>query len=426
MRALIVSYYFPPAGGGGVQRVLKLCKHLPAFGWDVDVLAPDDPKWVAHDPGLAAEIPAGTVVHRARYRGPSDERPAADVLAGAEGLRGVATRAGLYGRQLLVPDPRVVWVPDAARAAVRIVRERSASVVLTTSPPSSAHMIGNVVARRTGVPWIADLRDSWLANPHRRYDRRSVRAKRAVLDTMARRTFARVSAVTAVTETIADEARALAPAGTPSAVISNGCDFDEFAGLEHTPSDRLRILHAGFFFGVRSPRPFLEALARLLADRPELRDVIEARFVGGFRTADRQWAESLGLGAALRIDGFLPHDQALAAMKGADALLLLIPRAGGLGLSVLSGKLFEYLAAERPVLALVPPEGIAADLLRSTGFARIADPDDVGAIREQLEDLVEAWRAGDLGDRPLPADLRERLDRRTRASEMADVFRSVA
>jgi glycosyltransferase involved in cell wall biosynthesis len=426
VRALIVSYYFPPAGGGGVQRVLKLCKHLPAFGWDVEVLAPDDPKWVAHDPGLAAEIPTGTVVHRARYRGPSDERPAADVLAGIEGLRGVATRAGLYGRQLLVPDPRVVWVPDAARAAVRIVRERSANVVLTTSPPSSAHMIGNLVARRTGVPWIADLRDSWLANPHRRYDRRSVRAKRAVLETMARRTFARVSALTAVTETIADEARALAPAGTPSAVISNGCDFDEFAGLEHTPSDRLRILHAGFFFGVRSPRPFLEALARLLADRPDLRDVIEARFVGGFRTADRQWAESLGLGAALRIDGFLPHDQALAAMKDADALLLLIPRAGGLGLSVLSGKLFEYLAAERPVLALVPPEGIAADLLRSTGFARIADPDDVGVIRAQLEDLVEAWRAGDLGDRPLPADLRERLDRRTRASEMADVFRSVA
>ena len=426
MRALIVSYYFPPAGGGGVQRVLKLCKHLPAFGWDVDVLAPDDPKWVAHDPGLAAEIPDGTVVHRARYHGPSDERPAADVLAGATGLSGVATRAGLYGRQLLLPDPRVVWVPNAARAAVRIVRERSASVVLTTSPPSSAHMIGNVVARRTGIPWIADLRDSWLANPHRRYERRGVRAKRAVLETMARRTFARVSALTAVTETIADEALALAPKGTPSAVISNGCDFDEFAGLDHEPSGRLRILHAGFFFGVRSPRPFLEALARLLADRPELRETIEARFVGGFRTADREWAETLGLGAALRIDGFLPHDQALAAMKGADALLLLIPRAGGLGRSVLSGKLFEYLAAERPVLALVPPEGIAADLLRSTGFARIADPDDVAAIRAQLENLVEAWGAGDLGERLLPADLRERLDRRTRAAEMADVFRSVA
>jgi len=387
MRALIVSYYFPPAGGGGVQRVLKLCKHLPAFGWDVDVLAPDDPKWVAHDPGLAAEIPPATVVHRARYRGPSDEHPAADLLAGARGMRGVATRAGIYGRQLLLPDPRVVWVPDAARAAVRIVRERSASVVLTTSPPSSVHMVGSLVARRT---------------------------------------FGRAAAITAVTDTIADEARALARPGTPTAVISNGCDFDEFAGLEHTPSDKLRILHAGFFFGKRSPRPFLEALSGLLADRPELRDVVEARFVGGFRTADREWAEGLGLGPSLRIDGFLPHDAALAEMKDADALLLLIPRAGGLGTSVLSGKLFEYLAAERPVLALVPPEGIAADLLRSTGFARVADPDDVGAIRRGLEELVRDWQAGELGDRVLPPELRERLDRRTRAAEMAEMFRRVA
>ena len=426
MRALIVSYYFPPAGGGGVQRVLKLCKHLPAFGWDVDVLAPDDPKWVAHDPGLAAEIPPATVVHRARYRGPSDERPVADVLAGARGLSGAVTRARIYGRRLLLPDPRVVWVPDAARAASRIVRDRSADVVLTSSPPSSAHMVGSLVARRTGVPWVADMRDSWLANPHRRYEARSVRVKRAVLETMARRTFARASAMTTVTDAIAEEARALARPGTPTTVISNGCDFDEFAGLEHTPSDRLRILHAGFFFGKRTPRPFLEALHRLLADRPELRNVIEARFVGGFRTADREWAETLGLGGTLRIDGFLPHDRALAAMKSADALLLLIPRSGGLGTSVLSGKLFEYLAAERPVLALVPPEGIAADLLRSTGLARIADPDDVPGIRAQIEDLVEAWKGGGLGDRPLPAELRERLDRRTRASEMADVLRSVA
>jgi glycosyltransferase involved in cell wall biosynthesis len=348
------------------------------------------------------------------------------VLAAARGLSGVVTRAGIYGRRLLLPDPRVVWVPDAARAAARIVRDRSADVVLTSSPPSSAHMVGSLVARRTGVPWVADMRDSWLANPHRRYEARTVRVKRAVLETMARRTFARASAMTTVTDAIAEEARALARPGTPTTVISNGCDFDEFAGLEHTPSDRLRILHAGFFFGKRTPRPFLEALHRLLADRPELRDVIEARFVGGFRTADREWAETLGLAGSLRIDGFLPHDRALAAMKSADALLLLIPRSGGLGTSVLSGKLFEYLAAERPVLALVPPEGIAADLLSSTGLARIADPDDVPGIRAQIEDLVEAWKGGGLGDRPLPAELRERLDRRTRASEMADVLRSVA
>ena len=184
VRALIVSYYFPPAGGGGVQRVLKLCKHLPAFGWDVDVLAPDDPKWVRARPGACGRDPRRrrSSIAPATAARPTSARPPTCWPA-PRACAGVATRAGLYGRQLLLPDPRVVWVPDAARAAVRIVRERSASVVLTTSPPSSAHMIGNVVARRTGVPWIADLRDSWLANPHRRYERRSVRAKRAVLET---------------------------------------------------------------------------------------------------------------------------------------------------------------------------------------------------------------------------------------------------
>jgi len=426
LRVLIVSYYFPPAGGGGVQRVLKLCKHLPELGWDVDVLAPDDPKWVAHDPGLAAEVPAATTVHRARYRGPSDERSAADTLVGTAGLRRLATRAAVLGRSLLLPDPRVVWVPDAAAVAARVVRERAIDVVLTTSPPTSVHMVGSAVARRTGIPWVADLRDSWLANPHRRYERRSVRLKRGALERLARRTLRRVTALSAVTDVIGAEAQALAPAGTRADVISNGCDFDEFAGLRHEPSARLVILHAGFFFGARSPRPFLEALRDLIDARPELREVVEARFVGGFRTSDREWAEGLGLGDALRIDGFLPHAETLAAMKQADALLLLIPRAGGLGRTVLSGKLFEYLAAERPVLALVPPDGMAADLLRRTGFARIADPDDVGAIRAQLEDLHAAWSGGGLGDRPLPADVRVELDRRTRAAEMAELLRSVA
>jgi glycosyltransferase involved in cell wall biosynthesis len=425
LRALIVSYYFPPAGGGGVQRVLKLCKHLPELGWEVDVLAPDDPKWVASDPELSAEVPDGTIVHRARYRGPADERAAVDRLATASGWSGIGTRAAVFGRKLLVPDPRVVWVPDAARAATRIVRERSIDVVLTTSPPTSVHLIGNIVRRRTGVAWIADLRDSWLANPHRRYERRTVRAKRTLLEQIAKRTLGSVSGVTAVTDVISAEARALAPDGTPNRVISNGCDFDDFSGLRYQRSDRFRILHAGYFFGARSPRPFLTALQRLLERRPELRPIVEARFIGGFRTADADWAAGLGLDGSLQIAGFVPHHRALEEMKRSDALLLLIPNAAGLGTSVLSGKLFEYLAAERPIAGLVPPTGAAADLLRSTGFAWIADPDDVDGICAMLGELCDAWIAGGLDDRVIPAELRERLDRRTRASEMSAFLREV-
>jgi glycosyltransferase involved in cell wall biosynthesis len=423
MRVLIVSYYFPPAGGGGVQRVLKLCKHLPEVGWDVEVLAPDDPKWSARDPGLAAEVPSDTVVHRAAYHGPSHERSAVERLAAARGLRGLGTRGSVYGRRLLLPDAEVVWVPSAARRAVRLVGDRRIDLVMTTSPPVSVHLIGAVAARRTGVPWVADLRDSWLANPHRRYQQRSVRMKRAVEERIARTALRTVSGLAAVTGAIDAEARALAPAGVPSAVIANGCDFDEFAGLEHRRGERMEILHAGNFFGNRTPRPFLLGLRRLLDRRPDLRGVVRARFVGGFRESDRAWARTLDLGEALSIEPFLPHSEALAAMKAASLLLLLIPESAGLGVTVLSGKLYEYLAAERPVLAMVPLEGLAAGVLRETGFAWIAGPDDSDAAAAAIEEAAGRWLAGEPDDRILPAELRARLDRRARAAEMADLFR---
>jgi glycosyltransferase involved in cell wall biosynthesis len=416
LRVLIVSFYFPPAGGGGVQRVLKLCRDLADLDIQVDVLAPDDPRFSA-DPELVSAIPAGTTVHRAPYRGSSGETPTAR-LARTDGVAPrLALHARLAGRRLLLPDPEVAWLPDAVRVGLRVIREREIDVVLTTSPPSSAHLIGAALHRRTGVRFVADLRDSWLANPHRRYERRSVRAKRAVEERIARRVLGQADAITAVTPFIAREGAALARSGTPVTVVPNGCDFDDFAGLSYTRGERLVVLHAGSFFGQRSPRPFLEAVAALGDPR------VVARFLGDLRPADREWALDLGLGDRLEIDGFRPHRETLAAMKAADVLLLLVPRAGGRGLSVLSGKVYEYLASERPVLALVPPEGAAAALLRETGAAWIADPDDPDAILAGLRAARDAWVDGSLPERTLDPVWRERLDRRTHAVEMARVLR---
>lgn len=425
MRVLIVSFYFPPAGGGGVQRVLKLCRHLPELGVDVDVLAPDDPKWSAVDPGLAADVPSATTVHRARYRGPSHTHTPAARLAAAHGTRALGVRAALLGRRLLLPDPEIAWFPDAVRAGVRAVRERDIDVVLSTSPPNSVHVIAAAIARRTGVPHVADFRDSWLANPHRRYERRSVRAKRAVEARIAHRALRGIAAVSAVTPSIAEEAAALAPPGTTVRVVANGSDFDEFEGLEYRRGERMRIVHAGSFFGQRTPGPFLGAFAALLDARPELRGRIQVAFLGELRPADRERAIGLGLGDALALEGFRPHREALGAMRAADALLLLVPRAGGRGLSVVSGKVYEYLAAQRPIVALVPPEGDAAALLRQTGSAWIADPDDAGAIGAAIAEAFAAWDADRLGERLLSPEWRERLDRRTRARELAELLHAV-
>jgi glycosyltransferase involved in cell wall biosynthesis len=414
MKVLLVSLYFPPAGGGGVQRPLKLATHLPALGIETHVLAPDDPKWIHADEELPP--PTQAWVHRARYVGPRGRKPAEE-LHGREGFDRASRQAALLFRRLLLPDENVTWNVTAIPAALRVIRAEGIDAVLTTSPPSSVHLIGAAAKRATGVRWIADLRDSLVAHPHRRHERAAVRVKQRGEQAVAGLVARYADAVTAVSDAIADEIRELDPAGR-LVTIPNGCDFEDFDGLEYRPADRFRITHTGSFFGARTPRPFLTALAESGLD-------VVARFVGDFRTVDREWAEGLTLGDRLELHPFLSRRRALALQRDSEALLLLIPDADGRGRGVLSGKVFEYLAAERPILAAVPPDGAAAQLLRETGAGIVVPPEDVQAIRTALEGLQARWRAGRLDGGVLSPEVRARLSRRARVKELARLLRSL-
>ncbi|HXY86000.1 MAG TPA: glycosyltransferase family 4 protein [Gaiellaceae bacterium] len=416
MKVLLVTMYFPPAGGGGVQRPLKFAAHLPAHGIETHVLAPDDPKWLHVDAEL--QPPTQAWVHRARYLGPRS-RKLAEELHGRNGLDRLSRQARSLSRRLLVPDENVGWNLTAIPAGVRIVRQEEIDVVLTTSPPNSVHLVGAAVKRATGARWVADLRDSIAAHPHRNVERALVRAKEKTSDQVARLVARQADAIVAASDAIADEARALDPSGVVVPIL-NGADFDDFAGLEYRRGDRFRITHTGSFFGKRDPRPFLMALAESGLD-----DVI-ARFVGDFRSSDRDWAAELDLGDRLELIPYVPRRRSLALQRDSDALLLLIPEASGRGRGVLSGKVFEYLAAERPILAAVPPEGAAADLIRETAAGVISAPDDVQGLVACLRELHDAWAAGTLDGTPLsPAD-RERLGRAARIDELADLLQGLA
>jgi glycosyltransferase involved in cell wall biosynthesis len=414
LKVLLVSLYFPPAGGGGVQRPLKFAAHLPALGIETHVLAPDDPKWVHRDDDLRP--PTQAWVHRVRFLGPGGGKPA-ERLHGKQGLERVSTQAGLLARRLLVPDASVSWVLTATPAAIRIVRRERIDAVITTSPPGSVHLIGAAVKRATGARWVADLRDSLVAHPHRRSDSTATRLKERSSHSVARLVARSADAIVCVSEAIEEEARAFDPKGRV-VTIANGCDFDDFAGLEYRPSPRFRITHTGSFFGKRSPRPFLSALAESGLD-------VAARFVGDFRSADRQWAEQLGLGDRLELHPFTTRRRALELQRDSEALLLLIPDAGGRGRGVLSGKVFEYLAAERPILAVVPPDGAAAELLQESGAGVVVPPDDEEAIGAALAELESRYRAGSLDGTTLSPELKERLSRRARAEELAELLRSM-
>ena len=407
--------YFPPAGGGGVQRPLKFATHLPSLGIETHVLAPTDPKWIHRDEETA--LPPDAIVHRARFLGPR-ARKAAEELHGLEGGSRLLRRASLTGRRLLLPDASVTWNLTAVPEAIRIVRRERIDVVVTTSPPSSVHLVGAAVRRATGTPWVADLRDSIVAHPHRRAESGAVRVKEQAEHAMARLVARRADAIVAVSGAIAGEMRALVPRGRV-VEIANGSDFDDFAGLEYAPGTRFRITHAGSFFGKRDPRPFLTALGR-----PEFADVT-ARFVGDFRASDRDWVAAQGIADRVSLVPYAPRATSLELQRDSEALLLLIPEAGGRGRGVLSGKVFEYLAAERPILALVPPDGAAAELVRASGAGVVVAPGDVDGIARELAGLRRRWLAGALETPRLGPEWRQRISREARVRELADLLRTV-
>ena len=407
VKVLLVTFYFPPAGGAAVPRLLKLAKHLPELGIETHVLAPDDPKWLHVDETL--EPPPAAIVHRARNLGPRARKPAEE-LAAAHGIARLGIRAQLLLRGLLVPDASVVWAAAAAQSAARLVRREGIDVVVTTSPPGSVHLVGSFVRRFSGARWVADLRDSIASHPHRR---RQIRGERA----LARHVAHRADAVVAASDAIAAEMETLGPPRRLQ-VIANGCDFEDFEGLEYRPGEHLRVTHAGSFFGRRDPRAFLDALARTDGS-------IVARFVGGFPTAYREYADRLGLGDRVEVLSHRSRAEVFALQRDSDALLLLIPDNEGRGRGVLSGKIFEYLAAERPILAVVPPDGEAAALIRGTGAGTIVAPDDVDGMAVALTELDELRRTGSLRETPLAPEWRDRLSRRARAREYADLLEAV-
>ena len=408
MKVLLVTMYWPPAGGAGVQRPLKLATHLPALGVETHVLAPDDSKWIHRDEELPE--PTQAWVHRARYVGPKGRR-VAEELHGAGALERAAKMALLTYRRVLVPDENVTWNATAIPAAIRLVRAEGIDAVVTTSPPNSVHLIGAAVKRTTGVRWVADVRDSMIRNADRPVERLAARAKEKTQEGVARLIARYADGVVTVSDFIAEELRSLG-AAQPLSVIPNGADFDDFAGLEYHSGERFRITHTGAMFGKRDPRPFLRAFAR--ADLPNA----VARFVGDFRTADREWAETLGLGERLDLMPYVPRRRSLALQRDSEVLLLLMPDVPERGAGVIAAKVFEYLAAERPILAAVPVEGATAELVRQAAVSEVVAPDDDEAIERALRSLHDRWTAGELARTPLDDDVRARIDRRTRAEDL--------
>ena len=433
---LLVTYDFPP-GLSGVRRMVKFAKYLPEFGFDPMVLAAQPDEGLPPDLETLAEVEAqGYPVHRtpsldayqarrllrpvaAKFRrvaeAPDLTAPAATPPPPGSVTRAAAALARGMSRWLLLPDDRAGWLPFACPAAQRILRSQPVRFVLTSSYPSSAHLVGRWLKRRFKVKWIADFRDGWTQNP---YFAKYPTPLHAALDRRLEAAVAReADAILAVSEPIAGHLRR-AGGGDRVRVIPNGFDPDDTRGIQPIAFDRFTLAYTGTLFMQRSPESFFAAVRGLLDSHPGIGGNFQVVFRSRFKPEHDAAVRDLGLGGVVKNWGMGTHREALQLQLSADALLVLEGDAPNSEI-MLTQKIFEYLAADKPVLA-VAPRGALADLVRRSRAGVVVAPDNVYQIKERLFDLFNGQVRHD-PDRALIAT----FHRRELARQLADILDSL-
>ncbi|MEE8640964.1 MAG: glycosyltransferase [bacterium] len=415
---LFLSYFFPPMGGGAVLRALKFVKYLPAFGWRPLVVAGAS-GYHAYDESLLEELPAeAEVIWAGRRRDFEDGAGVARALARRRAgfLAKVGRKAALTARRFLSSPDVYAWFAGPARRAVRRFLQRSpVKLIFSTAPPFTSHVVAAALAREAGVPLVLDYRDAWTDNPFAAFPtafhrRRARRVEGRVLEEAA--------AVVAVTEGMTHAFRGRLSAGVPVRFIPNGYDEADFAESA-APGGPFTVAYAGQFYPGRMPWTFLQAASAFAGKRGLEPGDFRVLFLGPMPRAVRAGMDRYGV--RVEATGLLSHGDAVRAMRAADVNLLIIGAQPGAG-ATLTGKIFEYLRAGRPILALVPPDGEAAALVREFDAGVVLEPDDAAgaeaALAELYDDRPTAARAA-------PAGL-ARFERRNLAAELAALFDDVA
>jgi glycosyltransferase involved in cell wall biosynthesis len=412
-RVLLVSYLFPPAGGIAVQRMLAMARYLPENGIDVQVLCASNPSVPTMDASLVSRIPANVQVTRTwspeipysirqglwrRLAALRHAKPAAaSKSASPQPSRPSSSALKNIVRRILSPDPEVLWVPGALRAARRTVARDGIDIVLVSAPPFSSLLIGNRLKRDFPIlKLVSDFRDEWLdfyLNAFEYFRSDSIRRHATRIEA---ETVHNSDLVLSITNSCVNTIRSRYPSLPDDRFLClpNGFDPAMFADFQPKPHGEqvLRVAHVGTVYPTATPRFYLDALDAL-DDRTRAR--ISTHFVG--RVTDEERGSMLKRKSHIVEHGFVPQSQAVEAMAEADVLLLTMTDP-----SFTSGKIYDYLATGKPILAISPRGGEVDDVLRETGAGWLADPSQPGSIRDALLEILALRDSGVLASRSRP------------------------
>lgn len=402
-KVLIITYYWLPSGGAGVQRWIKFTKYLRNFGWEPVIYTPENPEYPSLDDSFKNDIASDTQVIKTRIWEPFD------IYRSLLGKKGQVINAGFISEDkekgwkeklsvwirgnFLIPDPRKFWIRPSVKYLYKYLKEHPVDAIVTTGPPHSMHLIAMRLKKHfPNIKWVADFRDpwtnidfykdlhltKWADGKHHRFEKHVV---------------TQADAITVVSTGMQEEFLLMRPAGVH--VIANGYDEDDVHKVQSIMDEKFTVSHIGTMNSARNPIVLWKAMRSLCAENECFRTDLKIQLIGKVDFSILDALRKYGLKRHLIKTDYLTHDEAIKKQQSSQVLLLLINRTAN-AKGILTGKFFEYLASKRPVLGVGPLDGDAAQVLNETGAGVMVDFDDVEAAKKVISNYYELYKKNQL------------------------------
>jgi len=453
-KVLMIAYSFPPAGGPGVQRTSKFVKYLRSYGWEPVILTRDDVNIPLKDESLLKDIPEGICIIRTK----------AWDLSAYPGIFGLAGK--FINRKILIPDSERLWEIFSRKTAEDIIKFHNIDLIYTTSLPYSSHLMAIHLKKKfPNIPWVADFRDEWTNNPYildNPYNPIRMNIERKMEHKVLQTADYLITNTPIMLRNFINNNPGMG-LDKKFYVISNGYDPDDFKHLfnhmtnngkpvtanddSHVANDsaekpdniandfdynnrnnnsfrnphKFTITYTGAFYGRRKPDIFFQAVGDLVKEGKIDKNKIYIKLMGSFKKEQIQKLTSLhNLNEVVEIFPYVPHEECLKHMISSDCLLL-IEGAGPGAEAFYTGKVFEYMVAGRPILAIIPAKGAAAMLIRETSTGLISDCTDLKGTKDNIESMYNAWLKGENIYFPNKEEIKK-YERKALTGKLVDVF----
>ena len=399
-KILIITYYWPPAGGPGVQRWLKFVKYLPDFGIQPVVYIPENPTYPIIDENLVKEVSDKAIILKqtifepyqlASFLSKNKTKKISSGIIPNQKKQSFLDKTFLWIRgNLFIPDARVFWVKPSVAYLEKYIVENNIDTIVTSGPPHSLHLIGLELKQKLNLKWFADFRDPWTTIGYHKSLRlsRFAAKKHKALEHQVLNTADTIIVTSKTTKT---EFQAIT--SKPIAVITNGYDTEQVE--KQTLDTKFSLAHIGSFLSERNPLILWESLIELTHEIPDFKSHLEIKLIGAVSQEVLETISQFGLNSYLNNLGYVSHAEAIAHQRKSQVLLLIEINSEDTK-SIIPGKLFEYMVSNRPIIAIGPTGSDFAEIITNTNTGVFFDYSEKMKLKSVILDFYNQFLEGKL------------------------------